>query len=159
MRIEGQKVEFEYIPTLVVVRSELSKAGHQYLTFLSEEGCDYLKDYLETRMREGEELAPESAIVTPKRRMKPFIRATNVGDIIRSAVRKAGFSWRPYVLRSYFDTQLARARANHPSARLMNLAHAITRANKKGCSYLKNGKKALIYVTDRLPAHYLDSLE
>ena len=106
MRVEGGAVEFEAVPTLVVVRRELSKAGHQYLTFLSEEGCDYLKDYLETRMREGEELTPESAIVTPKRRMKPFIRATNVGDVIRSAIRKAGFSWRPYVLRSYFDTQL-----------------------------------------------------
>ena len=106
LRIENGLVEFETLPTLVVVRRELSKAGHQYFTFLSEEGCDYLKDYLETRMREGEKLTDESAIVTPKRRMKPFIRATNVGDVIRSAIRKAGFKWRPYVLRSYFDTQL-----------------------------------------------------
>jgi len=106
MKIDVELVEFNAVPTLVVVRRELSKAGHQYLTFLSEEGCEYLKDYLETRMRDGEELTRESAIVTPKRRMKPFIRATNVGDIIRSAIRKAGFSWRPYVLRSYFDTQL-----------------------------------------------------
>jgi hypothetical protein len=30
----------------------------------------------------------------------------NIGDIIRGAIRKAGFPWRPYVLRSYFDTQL-----------------------------------------------------
>jgi hypothetical protein len=37
---------------------------------------------------------------------KPFIRSTNIGDMIRSALRKAGFKWRPYVLRSYFDTQL-----------------------------------------------------
>jgi hypothetical protein len=106
MTIEEQTVGFESVPTLMVVRRELSKARHQYLTFLSEEGCEYLKDYLETRMREGEELSRESAIVTPKRRMKPFIRATNVGDVIRSAIRKAGFDWRPYVLRSYFDTQL-----------------------------------------------------
>ena len=106
MKIEGKMVEFECNPTLVVVRRELSKAGHQYLTFLSEEGCEYLKDYLETRMREGEALSPESAIVTPKQRMKPFIRATNVGDVIRLAIRKAGYEWRPYVLRSYFDTQL-----------------------------------------------------
>jgi len=106
MKIEDGVVEFEAVPTLVVVRRELSKAGHQYFTFLSEEGCDYLKDYLETRMREGEELTPESAIVTPKRGMKPFIRATNVGDVIRKAIRKAGYGWRPYVLRSYFDTQL-----------------------------------------------------
>jgi integrase len=106
MEINKQTIKFESIPTLVIVRRELSKAGHQYITFLSEEGCDYLKDYLETRMREGEELSSDSAIITPKQKMKPFIRATNVGDVIRSAIRKAGFSWRPYVLRSYFDTQL-----------------------------------------------------
>jgi len=45
-------VEFEVIPTLVVVRRELSKASHQYLTFQGEEGCGYFKDYQETRMRE-----------------------------------------------------------------------------------------------------------
>jgi hypothetical protein len=106
MKVVDGVVEFEAVPTLVVVRRELSKAGHQYLTFLSEEGCEYLKDYLEMRMREGEELSAESAVVTPKQKMKPFIRATNVGDAIRIAIRKAGFSWRPYVLRSYFDTQL-----------------------------------------------------
>jgi hypothetical protein len=60
---------------------------------------------LEERIREGERLAPDSSIITPKRKMKPFIRAVNVGDIIRGAIRRAGFRWRPYVLRSYFDTQ------------------------------------------------------
>jgi hypothetical protein len=38
--------------------------------------------------------------------MKPFIKTVNIGDIIRGAIRKAGFPWRPYVLRAYFDTQL-----------------------------------------------------
>jgi len=57
-------------------------------------------------MREGEEIGPESAVVTPKQRMKSFIRDVNVGDTIRKAIRKDGFPWRPYVLRSYFDTQL-----------------------------------------------------
>jgi len=106
MRIQGETVEFEKVPALVVVRKELSKAGHQYLTFLSEEGCEYLKDYLEERIREGEKITQESAIITPKTANKPFIRATNVGDAIRGAIRSAGFQWRPYVLRSYFDTQL-----------------------------------------------------
>jgi len=106
LKVEGSSVDFEQTPTLVIVRRELSKAGHQYLTFLSEEGCEYLKDYLEERVREGEEITSDSPIITPKLRMKPFIRAVNIGDIIRGAMRKAGFSWRPYVLRSYFDTQL-----------------------------------------------------
>ena len=34
------------------------------------------------------------------------ITTTNVGDMIRSSIRKAGFKWRPYVLRSFFYTQL-----------------------------------------------------
>ncbi|MEM3675049.1 MAG: hypothetical protein QXG08_06220 [Candidatus Methanomethyliaceae archaeon] len=45
-------------------------------------------------------------VVRPKGARKPFIRTTNISDIIRAAMRKAGFPWRPYVLRSYFDTQL-----------------------------------------------------
>ncbi|MDH5771380.1 MAG: site-specific integrase, partial [Candidatus Bathyarchaeota archaeon] len=106
MKVEDDSVNFEQIPPLVIVRKELSKAGHQYFTFLSEEGCEYLKDYLEERIREGEAITLDSPAITPKLKMKPFIRAVNIGDIIRVAVRRAGFSWRPYVLRSYFDTQL-----------------------------------------------------
>jgi len=106
MKVEGDSVIFEQTPTLVVVRRELSKAGHQYFTFLGEEGCDYLKDYLEERIRDGEEITSNSPTITPKLRMKPFIRDVNIGDMIRAALRKAGFPWRPYVLRSYFDTQL-----------------------------------------------------
>lgn len=104
--IKDAMVSFAKMPTLVIVRKELSKARHQYSTFLTEEGCEYLKDYLEERMRDCEELTSESPIVTPKLRMKPFIRAINVGDAIRNAIRKAGLPWRPYVLRSYFDTRL-----------------------------------------------------
>ena len=106
IRIEGRRVKFEQIPTMVVVRPELSKARHQYFTFLSEEGCQYLKDYLEERMLNGECLTPNSPIIRPKVASKPFIRTVNIGDTIRNAIRKAGFSWRPYVLRAYFDTQL-----------------------------------------------------
>jgi len=106
MRIDGDTVEFEQVPTMVVVRPELSKARHQYFTFLSEEGCQYLKDYLEERMLNGESLTLNSPIIRPKVASKSFIRTVNIGDMIRNAIRKAGFSWRPYVLRAYFDTQL-----------------------------------------------------
>ena len=106
MKIGGGTVEFEQIPTMVVVRPELSKARHQYFTFLSEEGCQYLKDYLEERMLNGELLTLNSPIIRPKVANKPFIRTVNIGDMIRNAIRKAGFNWRPYVLRAYFDTQL-----------------------------------------------------
>jgi integrase len=106
IKVEGGLVDFEQKPTLIVVRKELSKAGHQYLTFLSEEGVENLKDYLEERLRDGETISQDSAVITPKLKMKPFIRAGNIGDLVRDAIRRAGFRWRPYVLRSYFDTQL-----------------------------------------------------
>jgi hypothetical protein len=104
--VTNDSVNFDQTPTIVTVRRELSKAGHQYFTFLSEEGCQYLKNYLEERQRGGETLTAESPIITPKLPMKPFIRAINIGDAIRGAIRGAGLPWRPYVLRSYFDTQL-----------------------------------------------------
>ena len=103
--IKDNLVEFK-APAMVIVRPELSKARHQYFTFLGDEGCGYIKDYIEERMRDGEKLGPNSPVVTPKTAQKDFIRSVNVGDAIRAAIRKAGFSWRPYVLRAYFDTQL-----------------------------------------------------
>jgi hypothetical protein len=106
MEVEGDSVVFETVPARVVVRHELSKAGHMYFSFLSEEGCEYLKDYLEERLRNGEKLKKDSPILTPKTARKPFISTTKVSHAIRGAIRSAGFQWRPYVLRSYFDTQL-----------------------------------------------------
>jgi len=106
LNIKGGNVSFEKVPTMLVVRPSLSKARHQYFTFSSEEGCGYLKDYLEERLRGGEELTADSAIITPRFAEKTFIRAVNISDLIRSAIRGAGLPWRPYVLRSYFDTQL-----------------------------------------------------
>ncbi|MDG6913044.1 MAG: hypothetical protein JRN35_08215 [Nitrososphaerota archaeon] len=91
---------------MVTVRAELSKSRNKYFTFLSEEGCSYVRSYLEERMRSGEELGPESDLVAPKSWSKAFVRTTNVGDGIRQSIGKAGFNWRPYVLRAYFDTQL-----------------------------------------------------
>jgi hypothetical protein len=106
LQIESDGVCFKQKPALVVVRKPLSKARHQYFTFLSEEGCEYVKDYLDERLAEGEELTLKSPLVTPKLKMKSFIRSNNVGDNIRCALRSAGLESRPYVLRSYFDTQL-----------------------------------------------------
>jgi hypothetical protein len=106
LKIGHDEVTFETIPSMVIVRQSLSKARHQYFTFLTEEACGYLKDYLEERSRSGEKLDADSAIVRPKVAQKHFIRSTNIGDMMRSAIRAAGYPWRPYVLRSYFDTQL-----------------------------------------------------
>jgi len=88
MRVENGSVCFDKVPTMVIVRRELSKAGHQYFTFLSEEGCEYLKNYLEEKMMEGEKISAESPIITPKLRMKPFIRTVNIGDVIGVAFNR-----------------------------------------------------------------------
>jgi len=106
LKVDHSEVTFATVPSMVVVRPSLSKARHQYFTFLTEEACGYLKDYLEERSRNGEKLDADSAIVRPKVAQKPFIRSINIGDMMRSAIRAAGYPWRPYVLRSYFDTQL-----------------------------------------------------
>jgi hypothetical protein len=106
MKVKGDSVIFETVPARVVVRHELSKAGHRYFSFVSEEGCEYMKDYLEERLRDGEKLKKESPVLTPKAAKKPFISTTKISQAVRIAMRSAGFKWRPYVLRSYFDTQL-----------------------------------------------------
>jgi len=112
LRISGSEVRFERTPAMVVVRSALSKAGHRYFTFLGEEGCGYLAEYLRARIEDGETLGAESDIIHAEaghstlRGGNAFIRTINVGDGIRLAIRKGGFAWRPYVLRAYFDTQL-----------------------------------------------------
>jgi hypothetical protein len=106
LKIKGSEASFEKIPTMVIARSALSKTRHQYFTFLTEEACSYLKDYLEERLRDGEQLTPDSAVVKPKFAQKPFIRTVNIGDMMRLAIRSAGLPWRPYVLRCYFDTML-----------------------------------------------------
>jgi hypothetical protein len=106
MEVQKNSVIFNKSPTMVRVRANLSKKAHEYFSFLSKEGCHYLKDYLELRIRAGENLSKDSAIITPKFTHKSFIRTINIGDAARKAIRKAGFKWRPYVLRSYFATQM-----------------------------------------------------
>ena len=121
LRIEGGRVTFEMIPTMVVVRTPLSKAKHKYFSFLPEEGCTYLAEYLESRIREGEELTPDSPVIGHKTRgraVNPFIRTVKLGDLIRRSMRKAGVRKRPYVLRCYAETQLiiaeSKGKISHP---------------------------------------------
>ncbi len=119
LRIDGDQVAIEKVPTQVRVRKTLSKARHQYFTFLGEEGCKYLKEYLDARIRAGEKLEAESPIVGHIRPGKlDFMRTTKLSWEVKLAMKKAGFSWRPYVLRSYcataFDIAESRGWLSHP---------------------------------------------
>ena len=114
MTIKGVTVSFDEIPTLVNVRKPLSKNGKQFFTFLCDEGYDYLKQCLEWRLRRKEKLTAESPIMTPSHEhlAGAYIRTTNISDFIRKVMRNAGFKWRPYVLRRYFDTRLMMAESD-----------------------------------------------
>jgi len=104
--VKGKTVTFRKLPGIVVVRPELSKSGRQYLSFIGGETADFLKAYLEERLREGERIGEESDVIAPAWSKKAFLTSINVGDAVRKAIRAAGFPSRPYVLRAYFDTQL-----------------------------------------------------
>lgn len=110
LRIHGGSIKFEKIPAKIVIRRTLSKAGNAYLSFLGPEGCGYLEAYLGERISEGEELSSLSPVITPSklglRNQFPFIAPTNIGDIMRTAIKSAGLNVRPYALRAYFDTRL-----------------------------------------------------
>ena len=109
MKIENGEVSFDKVPTIVVVRPRLSKTRHKYFTFLINEGCVYLKEYLEERMRSGEKLRPESPLVAherPRAETRRFMLTRKITHLIRIAMRRAGVRKRPYVLRAYAETQL-----------------------------------------------------
>jgi len=109
LKINGSGVVFEKIPAMVVVRPTLSKARHKYFTFLSSEECTYLKEYIEERIRGGEELKPESPLIVHERTRattKQFLQTRKITHFIRQCMRKAGVYKRPYVLRAYFDTNM-----------------------------------------------------
>jgi hypothetical protein len=121
LRIENGQVIFERTPTRIVVRSTLSKTGRKYFTFLSSEGCTYLKEYLEERLRSGEKLNPKSPLIGHERiraTTKPFMLTRKITHHIRMSMRKAGVYKRPYVLRCYAETQLiiaeSKGKISHP---------------------------------------------
>ena len=109
LRIEGKRVRFEKTPTLVRVRAKNSKAKHGYLSFLASEGCLAVQQYLEQRLIAGERIDASTDLVHPERSAKKFIRALNVGDGVRRAMRAAGLDQRPYVWRTYFLSRLLEA--------------------------------------------------
>ena len=123
LQLSEGSAHFSKIPTRVVVRAELSKTKMQYESFLSSEGCELLKAYLEMRMANGEELDRNSAIISvaPGYERSSFriagvqrgghVSTKTVTKDIRKAIRPK-FKWRPYVMRSYFATRLLVAESN-----------------------------------------------
>ena len=105
----SDEIQFDKIPATVMVKSKLSKARHQYFSFIGEEGVTYIREYLEERRKQGEELTYESPLLqfdVRGVRKNAFLRTTLVTRDRREAIGQAGLKMRPYVLRAYFSTAL-----------------------------------------------------
>lgn len=110
--IQGLAV-FTRSPAKIVVRRTLSKARHEYFTFITDLGGKRLLAYLNQRIMDGDSLGPESPVIAPSKLTrwrgnnigKRFVKTQVIVDDVRTAMRPR-FTWRPYVLRAYFDTQL-----------------------------------------------------
>ncbi len=114
VKADGLAVEFSKIPTLVQVRKSISKTRRPYLTFLSEEGCGYLKNYLEGRLKGGERFTPSTPVFAAmKHGSARHVITKNVLRPVKIAIRRAGFEWRPYVLRRFFDVRMMVAESDH----------------------------------------------
>lgn len=46
LKMKNGEVVFTMVPARLVVNPDLSKAGYRYFTFLTSEGCEYVKVYL-----------------------------------------------------------------------------------------------------------------
>jgi hypothetical protein len=109
LKISGSDISFAKTPAQVVVRPNLSKARCRYFSFIGEEGCTYIVEYLRERMKQGEKLGADSPVLQLDVRgvkRNTYIRTVLVTRDIREAITGAGLRMRPYVLRSYFSTAL-----------------------------------------------------
>jgi hypothetical protein len=118
LEIEAGKVTFKKIPARINVRRPLSKNHHKYFTFLPAEGCELLKDYLGYLVAKGEPLTPETFVSVASKRLEPRgryarqephpLQSQEVSNEIRRVLHPK-YSFRPYLLRAYFDTALEMA--------------------------------------------------
>ena len=124
--ITDEGLKASQMPTMVVVRKNLSKVRHQYFTFVPEQAFTYINEHLAERINSGEKLAEKTPLLgfDPRgRRKNKFLRTNLVTRDIKEAIKRAGFSWRPYVLRAYCDTSMiiaeSRGKISHPYLQFM----------------------------------------
>jgi len=102
---------------MILVRKSLSKARHQYFTFITAQGAKKLLVYLNDRLLSGEVITPNIPIIAPDHHYhygrlgnigKPFLTTKQICRRIREILHPR-FEFRPYVFRAYFDTQMLMA--------------------------------------------------
>jgi integrase len=105
--ITAESVNLANKPAQIKVKAEFSKNTRPYFTFLSSEGCEYVLEYLRSRINEGEKLTPESKVLSYSlKSSRHSIARTGFSRKIKRTFERAGYNGRPYVLRSYFDTAI-----------------------------------------------------
>lgn len=114
----GKQIKILKEPMRINVRREISKNHKPYFAFLTHEGAQYLKSYLEKRAGE-EDLTPQSSLFVADRTFKMRGRLVKKGDTLTSgalsmlvsrAMRLSGLTQRPYVWKSYCDLAMVNGR-------------------------------------------------
>lgn len=153
-------------PNKIIVRRELSKAGHEYFTFSTKSATKQLTDYLNYRLAHGEVLNKNSPVIHPNfnnntntRRIsqKAFLPTQRISEKIRCVFRPE-FTWRPYVLRAYFDTQLLIAESRGKMAhdfRVFFMGHRGTIESR----YTTNKKVLPVMLLNEMSEAYVRSEE
>lgn len=105
------RYEVESLPLRVEVPEELSKAGFAFFTFWGREAAEDLVAYLNARITDGEDVAPDSPIIAyakgaDRPTARKFLNSDRICDLIRDAHRRAGLPLPAYIWRSYFDTHM-----------------------------------------------------
>jgi len=115
MSVSEKKIIFEKIPTRVKIRAVLSKNKKEllsknkkeYQTFLIEFGCMILKNWLELRMRQGEQLDSDSLIIPVDHEDASLrIRANIIARRLYTVFNKINYTSRPYSIKDFFATAL-----------------------------------------------------
>ena len=111
LEITDQGINFKIFPAMLKIRPNLSKKGNAYFTFIPEQAGKYIKDYLDLRLRNGEKLNMESPLILSDPRgshskATEFISTMFLLRDVKKAIKKSGFSFRPYVMRVYFASAM-----------------------------------------------------
>jgi integrase len=112
--LDVETLSFTKIPAKINVKAQLSKARFNFFTFISEEGCRYIEEYLTERKRNGEIINSNTPIILPLTTMNRkgtnnFLTTGSISIELRKAITGTGLKFRPYVFRAYFATGMDRA--------------------------------------------------
>jgi len=103
LAITSSGVRFLQHPAMLIVRPPLSKARHQYSTFLTMSAMQTLQAYLNQQIEKGRTLGPGTPLIPAE--PTGFLTTKSVSHYIRISIRPK-FTNRPYLFRAFFDTQL-----------------------------------------------------